>query len=92
MTIGRIMGVDRESTAKYSFMLSAPIVLGATLYKFKDFVFDIPFIVGVLASFITGLFVIKFLLEYLKKGSFKIFAIYRVIIGIIIIALYFTRI
>ena len=92
MTTGRIMGVDRESTAKYSFMLSAPIVLGATLYKFKDFVFDIPFIVGVLASFITGLFVIKFLLEYLKKGSFKIFAIYRVIIGIIIIALYFTRI
>ena len=86
------MGVDRESTAKYSFMLSAPIVLGATLYKFKDFVFNMPFVVGVLSSFIVGLIVIKFLLQYLKKGSFKIFAVYRVILGIAVIALYFTRI
>lgn len=91
MTTGRIMGVDRASTAKYSFMLSAPIVLGATIYKFKDFVFGIPFIVGVLASFIVGLLVIKFLLQYLQKGSFKIFAIYRVIVGIIIIGIYISR-
>ena len=92
MTTGRIMGVERESAAKYSFMLSAPIVLGATLYKFKDFVFNIPFVVGVLASFIVGLLVIKFLLQYLQKGSFKIFAVYRVIIGLAIIGLYITRI
>ncbi len=92
MTTGRIMGVERESTAKYSFMLSAPIVLGATIYKFKDFVFNIPFVVGVLASFLVGIAVIKFLLQYLQKGSFKIFAIYRVIIGIAIIALYIARI
>ncbi len=89
MTTGRIMGIDRESVAKYSFMLSAPIVLAATILKLKDFVFSVPFFVGVLASFIVGIFVIKFLLEYLKKGSFKIFAIYRVIFGIIIIMFYF---
>jgi len=91
MTTGRLMGITRESTAKYSFMLSAPIVLGATILKFKDFEFNIPFLVGILASFIVGIAVIKFLLEYLKKGSFKIFAIYRVIVGIAIIALYFMR-
>lgn len=91
MTAGRIMGVERESTAKYSFMLSAPIVLGATLYKFKDFVFGMPFIVGVLASFLVGLAVIKFLLKYLKKGSFKVFAVYRVVLGIAIIGLYIAR-
>lgn len=91
MTTGRIMGVDRESTAKYSFLLSTPIVLGATLYKFKDFVLNIPFFIGVLASFIVGIIVIKFLLEYLKKGSFKIFAIYRVILGLFIIGLYIIR-
>lgn len=91
MTAGRIMGVDRESTAKYSFMLSAPIVLGATLYKFKDFVFNIPFVVGVLASFLVGIVVIKFLLEYLKKGSFKVFAIYRVVVGLAIIGLFIAR-
>ncbi len=92
MTTGRIMGVERESAAKYSFMLSAPIVLGATLYKFKDFVFNIPFVVGVVASFVVGLLVIKFLLQYLQKGSFKVFAIYRVIVGLAIIGLYITRI
>lgn len=91
MTTGRIMGVDRESTAKYSFMLSAPIVLGATLYKFKDFVFNIPFVVGVLASFLVGIAVIKFLLQYLKKGSFKVFAIYRVVVGVAIIGLFIAR-
>ena len=91
MTTGRLMGVDRESTAKYTFLLSTPIVFGATLYKFKDFVFNIPFFIGVLASFLVGIVVIKFLLEYLKKGSFKIFAIYRVILGLAIIGLYIIR-
>ena len=89
MTTGRLMGVDRESTAKYSFLLSTPIVFAATLYKFKDFVFSIPFFIGVFASFLVGIFVIKFLLEYLKKGSFKWFAVYRVIVGILIIVLSF---
>lgn len=91
MTTGRAMGIERESVAKYSFMLSAPIVFAATVLKLKDFVFSIPFFVGVLASFIVGIFVIKFLLEYLKKGSFKIFAIYRVIFGIVIILVTFIK-
>lgn len=85
MTTGRMMGIERESVAKYTFLLSTPIVFAATLLKFKDFVFTIPFFVGVFASFVVGIFVIKFLLEYLKKGSFKVFAIYRVIFGLIII-------
>ena len=85
MTTGRLLGVERESAAKFSFMLSAPIVLGATLYKLKDFVFDIPFVVGVVASFLVGLLVIRFLLNYLKKGSFKLFAVYRVVLGIAVI-------
>ena len=86
MTTARAMGVDRESAAKYSFMLSAPIVLAATIFKLKDFAFSIPFFVGVFVSFVVGLFVIKFLLSYLKKGSFKAFAIYRIIFGLIIFA------
>lgn len=91
MTTGRLMGIKRESVAKYSFLLSTPIVFGATILKFGDFVFSIPFVIGILTSFLVGLGVIKFLLEYLKKGSFKAFAIYRVIFGIIILALYFIK-
>lgn len=91
MTTGRMLGVDRESTAKYSFMLSAPIVLAATAYKLKDFVFNISFFVGVIVSFLVGIIVIKFLLDYLKKGSFKGFAVYRVIVGIFVILFYFIK-
>ncbi len=89
MTVARALKLDRESAAKYSFLLSTPIILAAVLVSIKDFEFTLAFIMGVLASFITGILVIKFLMNYLKKGSFKGFAIYRVIIGIAIIALTF---
>ena len=91
MTVGRKMGVERESVAKFSFLLSTPIVAAAALYELKHFVFDFPFVIGVLASFIVGMFVIKFLLNYLKKGSFKVFAIYRVALGIIVLIILMTR-
>ena len=89
MTVSRAMGIKREDAAKFSFLLSTPIVAAAALYEMRHFVFDLAFLVGVLASFIVGMIVIKFLLEYLKKGSFKVFAIYRIIIGIIIIVFLF---
>ena len=100
MTTGRALGVKREAVAKYSFMLSGPIVLAATIFKLKDFieyflvadmVGIIAFVMGVIMSFIVGIIVIKFLLDYLKKGSFKVFAIYRIIIGIIVIGIYFIK-
>lgn len=92
MTVARAVNIDRESAAKYSFMLAAPITLAAVIFDITDFTFGLPFIAGVIASFLVGIVIIKFLLNYLKKGSFKIFAIYRIIIGIIVIALFFTRI
>ena len=85
MTTARAMGVDRASAAKYSFMLSAPIVLGAVILNITDFVFSTAFFAGVFASFIVGLIVIKFLLKYLQKGSFKVFGIYRIIFGLLIL-------
>lgn len=91
MTTARAMSVTREAAAKYSFLLSTPIVFAATVLKFKDFVFSLSFIIGVVASFLVGLIVIKFLFKYLKKGSFKIFAIYRVIFGILIIGVAFIK-
>lgn len=92
MTTARYLGVDRESAAKYSFLLATPITLAAVVFDIKHFVLNASFFIGVLTSFIVGFVVIKFLMDYLKKGSFKVFAIYRVIIGVIVIGLYFTRI
>lgn len=92
MTVARALGVDRESAAKYSFLLATPITFAAVVFDLDKFVFDLSFFIGIISSFVVGILIIKFLLDYLKKGSFKIFAIYRVIIGLIVIALYFTRI
>lgn len=91
MTVARALKVDRESAAKYSFLLSTPIILAAVLVSITDFEYTLAFFMGVLFSFLVGLFVIKFLLNYLKKGSFKIFAIYRVVLGIIVIAMTLIR-
>ena len=77
---------------KSSFLIGISQALAAAvLVSIKDFTFDASFVAGILTSFISGLLVIKFLMNYLKKGSFKIFAIYRVILGIIIIGIVLFR-
>lgn len=91
MTVARGLKVDRESAAKFSFMLAMPITLAAVIFDLTSFQFDLALVLGILASFIVGVVVIKFLLEYLKKGSFKVFAIYRVIFGMIILGIFFLR-
>ena len=88
MTVARGLGLDRESAARYSFLLATPITFAAVIFDFKHFVFsDISLWVGILASFIVGILIIRFLLDYLKKGSFKVFAIYRVVLGVIVLIL-----
>ena len=91
MTVARALKVDRESAAKYSFLLSTPIILAAVLVSITDFELSLAFFAGLISSFLVGIVVIKFLLNYLKKGSFKIFAIYRVVLGLIVIAMTFMR-
>lgn len=89
---GRIMKLNREDAAKFSFYLSAPVVLGAVVLTiFKDNTLSIIganlsiFLIGVLVSFIAGLLCIAFLLKYLKSHDFKIFMWYRIVLAIIVI-------
>lgn len=92
MTIARALKIDRESAAKFSFLLSTPIVAAAVLVDITEFALtSAAFWVGVIASFIVGLIVVKFLMDYLKKGSFKGFAIYRILLGLVIFVLIFVR-
>ena len=91
ITVGRALRVDRESAAKYTFLLSTPIVLAATVLKIFDFQFSVAFFAGVLTSFLVGLVVIKFLMEFIKKRSFKVFAIYRVLLGIVVYITFLVR-
>lgn len=89
---GRILHLDRESAAKFSFYLSAPIVLGAVVVNLlKGSTISLisanigVFVLGIFVSFMAGLICIEFLLKYLKKHDFKIFMIYRILFGLAII-------
>lgn len=71
MTTGRALGIKRESVAKYSFLLSTPIVAGATLYKLKDFVISVPFFIGIFTSFIVRNICYKIPIRILKERKFQ---------------------
>ena len=81
---GRLMGLSKEAITKFTFLLSVPIIAGAAVLKITDLVITTEVIIGILTSFIVGIISIKFLLSYIKKHDFSVFAIYRVIIAIII--------
>lgn len=88
----RTLGIDRESAAKFSFYLSAPVVCGAVVLDLLDkATWQIiaanlqTFLLGIAIAFIVGLICIKYLLKYLQKHNFKIFMIYRLIIAAIVI-------
>jgi undecaprenyl-diphosphatase len=83
----RLMGVTREAAAKFTFLLSAPIIFGAAILKAKELItgFNIELVVGILTAAIVGIIAIKFLLGYIKNNGFAIFAYYRIIIAIIVL-------
>ena len=82
---GRLLGISKEAITKFTFLLSVPVICGATILKVGDLVFTKDVIVGVIASFAAGLLTIKFLLNYIKKHDFSVFAFYRVILAIIVL-------
>lgn len=90
---GRILGINREDAAKFSFYLSAPVVCGAVLLQLiKKTTWNIifshagVFILGIFISFVIGLICIKYLLQYLHHHNFKVFMIYRIALAMIVIA------
>ena len=98
ITAGRFMNLDRDSAARFSFLLLIPTVLGAVIYKgLKDVVFgDLPdgwvgpFVVGTIAAAGTGLLAIAGLLGYVRRHSYAPFVIYRLIVAAIILLLIVT--
>lgn len=93
MTVARWLSLTREDAAKFSFLMSTPIVMGAGILSMRDLhLADIntAFIVGVITSFAVGILSISFLLRYLKTSDFKLFVGYRFLLGlaVILIALF----
>lgn len=82
---GRLQGISKEAITKFTFLLSVPVICGATILKVGDLALTKEVIVGIITSFATGIIAIKFLLRYIKKHDFSIFAFYRVILAIIVL-------
>jgi undecaprenyl-diphosphatase len=95
MTVGRALGMTRESIARFTFLMSAPIILGDGLYHARGLlhtsVDKAPFFTAMITAAAVGILTIKFLLEYLKKKGFGIFTVYRFLFGTVVIAVYFLR-
>jgi undecaprenyl-diphosphatase len=94
MTAGLFMHFQRDAAARFSFLLSTPIIAGACLKKFLDVQHQgvapemaMPFAAGALASAIVGYATIAYFIKYLQFGTFRIFVYYRIIIGIMVLAL-----
>ena len=88
------LGLTRVASARISFLLSIPIIAGAAVLKLKDLTLnDItgPVILGFLTALIVGWLTIKFLMRFVTKYSFKVFVCYRILLGILIFALYFAK-
>jgi undecaprenyl-diphosphatase len=89
---GLFLGLNRGEAARFSFLLSIPIILGSGLKKLFD-IFQsgnlnsvgLDLIVGSVVAFIVGLFVIHFLIKYLKNHSLNVFGLYRIILALIIL-------
>lgn len=91
MAGGRLLGFDRESTARFSFLLALPIIAGAGVLKAFDLAQTgfggngAAFAWGFVSSAISGFIVIWGLLSYLRKHTFKVFMIYRLIVAAIVV-------
>jgi undecaprenyl-diphosphatase len=95
ITAGRFMGLDRDSAARFSFLLLVPTVFGAALWTgVKDVLlgdlpagWEGPFVVGILAAAGSGLLAIHWLLGYVRRHDYSVFVVYRLVIAFVIVLL-----
>lgn len=90
-----LIGVSRSVAAEFTFFLAIPVMFGASLLKLVKFGFSFTtmeagvLVIGMLVSFFVSVFVIRFLMDYIKRHDFQIFGWYRIVLGVIVIILGF---
>lgn len=87
-----LIGVSRTVAAEYTFFLAIPVMFGASLLKLVKFGFAFTglelalLLIGTVVSFVVSVFVLRFLMGYIKKHDFKVFGWYRIVLGIVVLA------
>ena len=98
---GMLSGVSRVASAEFSFFMAIPVMLGASLLKVVKFIldgvsvsgFEISLLgVAMAVSFIVSVISIRFLMDFVKKRSFALFGVYRIILGVIVIGYFVVKI
>ena len=94
MMTGLLVRLDRESAARYSFLMSIPVIGGAAAFKGLEVARDglpagtaTPFLVGMVAAALSGIAAIWFTLAYLKRHNFNLFVLYRIVVGVGVLVL-----
>jgi undecaprenyl-diphosphatase len=94
MTAGLFRKMKRETAARFSFLLSTPIIAGAALKKGLEIRhaglppdMRLPFLCGALVSALVGYLVIAVLIRYLERRTFKVFVVYRIALGVLVLLL-----
>ena len=88
-----LIGVSRTVSSEFTFFLAIPVMLGASLLKMLKFGFAFTgmeiavLAVGTIVAFVVSVIVIKFLMDYIKKHDFQVFGWYRIVLGVVVIAL-----
>jgi undecaprenyl-diphosphatase len=94
---GLALGLSRTAATEFSFFLAVPAMFGATLIKVGDIVdvatpADVPvFTLGFVVSFLSALLVIRKLLAYVSHNTFRPFAWYRIVFGIVLLVFYWNQ-
>ncbi len=95
ITAGRALSFDRASAATFSFLMSMPIIAAAAVFKVPHLLrsggASLPLLVGMLASASSGWLAISIVMRYVRSHSYGIFAAYRVVLGVAVLALFYLR-
>lgn len=95
MSTGRLLGFTRQSAAVFSFLMSMPIIAAAIVLKVPEVLREsgitTPLVVGVLAAGVSSWLAIAILLRYVARHSYGVFALYRVVLGVVVLGLLYAR-
>lgn len=94
MTTGLALGLSREQAARFSFLLSTPIILGAAIVKVPQLIqtgIAAPIILGIIAAAVSGYLAIKYMLRFIQEVGYAPFFWYRLGLALVIVVIYFLK-